>query len=240
MTDPRSPIDDDLLALGGLSIPPPSPALLAVVRRTDRVVRRDPRLAVGAVILVALAALIIHLHSHGIRRDLAALPHWWLWTMTAAWFAAFVAPLAVALVPWRHSMLVDVRAARLVAFSIPALAIAMAAVLRIDAPGATRLLTSAADVTAELEWCLVTGIEMIAVPFTLGIVMLRRGPLPVYRRWVGAALGAANGALAGLMLHLACDVGGAFHTGVSHGGQAVIGALAGSLLVPAFTATAAR
>ena len=235
MTDPRSRVDHALHTLRALPAPPPSPALLAAVRRTGPAERRDHRVTLGAVAAAALVALALHVHSHGVRRDLAALPTWWFRATLGAWLVAFAAPLAIALLPRRRAMVIETRAARIAAIGVALLALALTTVLRIDAPPATKLLTDPAAIRAELEWCLVTGLEMIAAPLALAVAALRRVPLPIDRRWVGAALGAANGALAGAMLHLVCDVGGALHCGLAHGGQVVLGAALGSVVVPWFT-----
>ena len=212
MTDPQSPIDHALRALRGIAAPPPSDALLAAVRRAPPVERRDHRRALGAVALAALVALVLHVHSHGVRRDLAALPTWWFRATLGAWLVAFAAPLALVLLPTRRSMVIEARVARLAMIAVAVLAVALTTVLRIDAPPATTLLTAPAAIRAELEWCLVTGLEMIAAPLALGVV-----------------------ALAGAMLHVACGVGGTLHCGVSHGGQVVLGAALGSVVVPWLT-----
>jgi hypothetical protein len=225
-------------SLRALPVPPPSAALMAAMRPGQVVAGRNPGRAFAVVLVVSLAALAVHLHNQQVRRDFDALPSWWLWTLAVAWLAVFVAPLAIVLVPARRSLLPSAGAVRLATLAVPMLAIAMTTVFRIDVPPTTKLLTDRADIIAELEWCLVGGLELIVAPFALGVFILGRSCLPVHRRWLGAALGAANGALAGLMLHLACGVGGALHTGVAHGGHAVLGAIAGSVLVPAATEAA--
>jgi|GEM_PF-1104640 len=232
MNTTASRIDAALRSLGELSPPPPSPALLALARDPRPVARVAPGRSLALVFGASLFVVAVHVHSHCVRRDLAALPRAWFWATALAWLAAFAAPLAIALVPRRGAMWADTRAARAAAVAVPVVAIALSLLLRVDAAPATRLLTDPAKVREELEWCLVTGLEMNAVPFALGVMALRRAPLPLHLRWIGAALGAANGALAGLMLHLACDVGGALHAGVSHAGHAVIGSIAGAWLVP--------
>jgi hypothetical protein len=185
------------------------------------------------VLLASLALVAVHVHVYDLRHDYSALPKWWFWTMGGAWLVAYSVPLGVALVPRRGSMFVDARAACTAALAIPALAVAMAVFLRIDAPPATLLPSTTADAIRRIEWCLVNGLEMSAVPFALGILVLRRAPQPLHTRWIGAALGAANGTLAALMLHFHCWIGGNLHQGVAHAGQAVVGALVGALVVPA-------
>ena len=233
MSTPRSRLDDALRSLEKMSVPPPSRALMDLVRAAPAVPRRRPLRLFGVVLLVSLIVLALHIHSHDVRHDFSAISKPWFWTMTGAWFAAFVVPLVVALVPRRGAMFVSSRAAQLVALAIPILALAMAVLFRIDAPPATRIPKTTTETLLYIEWCLVTGLEMSAIPFALGVLVLLRAPLSLQTRWVGAALGAANGALAGLMLHVHCWVGGGLHCGVSHAGQSVLGAVIGALLVPA-------
>jgi hypothetical protein len=215
--------------------PPASAALEAIVSGAQPVARRRAGAALGLVFAGSLAILAVHLHGFGVRRDLAALPAWWFWSMTAAWFAAYLTPLVVALVPRRGSMFVGARAARAAAIGIPVIGIAMTLLLRIDAPPATLIPDTMRATIARAEWCLVTGLEMSVIPFALGVFVLRRAPQPLNVRWIGAALGAASGTLSALMLHVHCWIGGAFHTAVAHAGQAVLGAVLGALLVPWLT-----
>ena len=178
----------------------------------------------------------VYLSVAGVRRDLGALPAWWFWTMAGAWLAAYLVPLAVALLPRRGSMFVSPRAALIAAVGIPAVALAMAVLLRIDAPPATLLPATPSIALARAGSCLALGIAMSVVPFALGVLALRRVPQPLHTRWIGAALGAASGTLAALLLHAHCWVGGALHTGLAHAGQAALGAIVGALLVPWLTA----
>jgi hypothetical protein len=236
MSGPEPRLDRALRSLGELPAPPPSAALEALVSGAAPVTPRRPRWVLGVVLVASLVVVALFVRGLGVRRDLAALPAWWFFTMTAAWFAAFLLPLAIALVPRRGSMLVETRVARIAALAIPAAAIAMAVLLRIDALPATMIPATPAETLDRLGRCLAAGIEVSALPFALGVLVLRRAPLPLRTRWVGAALGAANGTLAGLMLHVHCGIGGALHTGVAHAGLAVIGGIVGALLAPALTA----
>jgi hypothetical protein len=232
MSGPVSKLDRALQAMGDLPAPPPSAALEAIVSSAAPVPRRRPGRTLALVVVGSLAVLVVHLHGFGLRRDLSALPTWWFWSMAAAWLAAYLTPLAVALLPRRGSMLVSPRAARGAAVGIPILGIAMTLWLRIDAPPATVIPDTLHAAISRAEWCLVTGLEMSAIPFALGILALRRAPQPLNVRWIGAAMGAASGTLSALMLHAHCWFGGAFHTAVSHAGQAALGAVIGALLVP--------
>jgi Negative regulator of sigma F len=236
MTPPRSRLDDALRRLGDAPAPPPSPTLNALVNEAGPVPRRRrPGRTLALVLLASFFALALHVHSHGIRQDFEWLPKWWFWSMALGWLAAFVAPLAIVFVPRRGSMFVDSATARVASLAIPVLAIILELFLRVDVPPATVIPDTAATALANIEACLVTGLEMSAIPFALGVLALRRAPQPLGTRWIGAALGAANGTLAALMLHVNCRIGGALHTGVAHAGQVVLGALLGAILVPMLT-----
>jgi Negative regulator of sigma F len=232
MSQDPTKLDAALRALGNATPPAPSAALEALVRDTRPVSVTRPARTALLLMLASLALLAVHVHSHDVRHDYGALPGWWFWTMAGAWAATYAAALSLALVPRAGAMLVESRRAKVAAFVVPAIAIVLTVVLRIDAPPATKVAVPLAQALEELEWCLVTGLEMTAVPFALGLLVVRRAALPLDVRWIGATVGAANGALAGLMLHIHCNVGGAMHTGVAHAGQVVLGALLGALIVP--------
>jgi hypothetical protein len=132
-----SRLDRALESLGEVPVPPPSAALEAVVASTRPVERRRPTRTLALVLGGSLLLLAAFLGVVGLRHDLDALPGWWFWTMSAAWLAAYVAPLAVAFLPRRGSMFASVPRSRVLAVAIPVLAVGMAVLLRIDAPPAT-------------------------------------------------------------------------------------------------------
>jgi hypothetical protein len=232
---PPTRIDAALRALGELEAPPPSAELSALVAEMKPVEPRRPFRSFGLVVVACLAIVAFHVHTYDLRHDFEAIPKWWFWTLGGAWLCAYLVPLAVALVPAPGSIFVDARVARAAAFGVPVLAVTMAVLLRIDAPPATVIPSTTADTLGYIEWCLLNGLEMSVVPFVLGALVIRSAPQPLSTKWIGAALGAANGALTGLMLHFHCWIGGALHTGVAHAGHAVLGAIAGAIVVPALT-----
>ncbi len=183
----------------------------------------------GLVVFASLSILAVHIHAYDVRHDFAAISKARFWTMTAAWFAAFIASLAVASVPSPGWMFVKTHAARRAALGVPMLAMAMAVFLRVDAPPTTVIPRTIAETMGCLESCLVAGIEMESIPFVVGTLMVRRAPQPLGSPWIGAALGGAMGTLSALMLHIHCGIGGGLHTGVAHAGQSVIGAVVGAL-----------
>jgi hypothetical protein len=236
VSSPESRLDRALRSIGELPPPPPSAALDGMVASARPVQRRRPGRALGLVLGGSLLVLAAFLAVVGLRNDLDALPAWWFWTMSVAWLAASVAPLAIALHPRSGSMFASVPRSRALAIAIPVLAVAMAVLLRIDAPPATLIPPTGAALLRSISRCLLMGLAMSAGPMALGMLALRRSPQPLHTRWIGAALGAASGTLAALLLHAHCWVGGAVHTGVAHAGQAALGAILGALLAPWLTA----
>ena len=227
---------DDLAALGGFSPqlppPPPSPELLAAVRATKPVATRVP---FRTLLLVASAAAIFPLAALALiplRRDLRALPPLWLAATALVWLAGFIVPLAFALLPRRGQVLPDgVRAGRaavLAAFTL----VLMGLLLTVDAPGVT-LLPSTRWSGFWLHWrhCISFGLEISIPVMTIAALVLRRLPAASLGR-LGAAVGAAAGALAGLTLHGICPYGGGAHVGLAHGGGVAIGGVLGALWLP--------
>lgn len=64
----------------------------------------------------------------------------------------------------------------------------------------------------------------------VAFLLVRRGSDPVHPRAAAAALGAAAGAWAGLMIHLLCDVESTAHLGVAHVLPVVLAAGLGALV----------
>jgi hypothetical protein len=84
--------------------------------------------------------------------------------------------------------------------------------------------------------CLLIGLVGAIVPAALAALALR-GVVPVGRRWVAAALGAAGGALGGLVLHGHCPITERFHVGLVHGGVVLVAAAVAVLVVTVSGAT---
>jgi len=73
--------------------------------------------------------------------------------------------------------------------------------------------------------------KVAAVFLLVGVLALRR-LAPVGRSRLGMALGAAGGAMGGLVLVFLCPIGGAAHTVLGHVGGMALAAAAGALLLP--------
>jgi hypothetical protein len=149
------------------------------------------------------------------------------------WLAGFVVPLALAVLPRRGQVLPDgVRAGR-AAFLTCSTLVLVGLLFTVDAPGATILPRTTWAGFAKLWWhCVSFGLK-VSIPLLIfsALVLSRVAVISVGR--LGAAVGAAGGALAGLTLHGLCPYGGAVHVGLAHGGGVVIGAIIGALWLPA-------
>ena len=232
MTAHDERLDAKLRALGEIPVPPPSPALLGMVHgdagraAQTRVPARTFALVVAAA-LVAVAAMVA---LTGVRTDLHDLSLVWFLGTACAWLAAFLVPLGIAILPRRGSVLADSGRAAIAAFAIPIAVTAMSFALRVDAPS-----TFIPAPDRQLHYifnCLRAGIGGVAIPFAIAVFTLRRAAAPVRTVWIGAAAGAANGALAGLLLHAHCPIGGALHVVLGHAGASIVGAIVGAIVVP--------
>jgi hypothetical protein len=77
--------------------------------------------------------------------------------------------------------------------------------------------------------CFLTTIALAAGPL-LAFLFVRRHSDPVHPRAASAALGAAAGAWASLMIHLHCDVASTMHLGAAHVLPVVLAAALGALV----------
>ena len=225
-------LDEQLGAMADMSVPAPSAALLEMVRMGGASATRKPWRDLGVIVGVAGALAVLYTWRAGVRSDLAALPSIWFYATLAAWTFAFVTPLAVALMPRRGSVLADSGRAALLALAVPTLVTAMSIWLRVDAPGAT-VIPAAEQQLHYIRSCLTTGLMMAAIPLVASFIALRRAALPSDTRWLGAAIGAANGSLAGGILHAHCSMGGVLHVTMGHASAATVGAIVGAIVVPA-------
>jgi hypothetical protein len=213
--------------------PPPGAELLARVQRIGPVRTRRPGLALSAAILVSGLYPAYLLHLYPMRKDMGALPGWWVAVAGAAWAAAFVALLARAFLPRRGDVLPDVpgtfRATVICTLGLIGLGLAFT----IDAPCCTIVPAARWSDFAGAWWhCLSFGLRISLPTLVVGALLLRR------LAWVagvrmGMALGAAGGALAGLTLHLLCPIGGALHVSLAHGGGVLVGAAIGGIVLGA-------
>ncbi|MES1210494.1 MAG: NrsF family protein [Pseudomonadota bacterium] len=212
--------------------PGPSAALLAAVADARPVRTRVP---IRALLVVAAAAAVFPVAAvalYPFRKDLHALPPMWFAAVALVWAAGFVFPLSAALLPRARQVLPDGRRAGTAAL-LASLTLMLGGLLfTVDAPGVTILPRTTWDGFLHLWWHCVSFSLKVSVPAVVaGALVFRKLAVANLGR-VGAAIGAAGGALSGLTLHGLCPYGGAPHVGLAHGGGVVIGALLGALWLP--------
>jgi hypothetical protein len=153
------------------------------------------------------------------------MPKWWMVSVGAAWWTGFLVALAAAVVPLRGQVLPDGNRAVTSALAVAVGLMALNALLPRDAPGHSVTIPLLIGMRNCLGFALVDSI----VPVCVGLYALRR--VALIGSWrIGAALGASAGALAGLILHLLCPVGGAAHLALAHAGAVVVCGLFGALV----------
>jgi hypothetical protein len=207
--------------------PRPSAALLAAVSGGGAVRTRRPGRALAAVALVAVAWAALFLAFVPMRRDLPFLPHA-SWVLLAfVWTAGVAAPLAAALLPRRRQVLPDGARAAAVALAATVVLVAIGLALPPSAPGHTIVPVDAASTAHSIVHCLRFGMLVALAPLVAGLVALRR-LVPVAGARLLAAVGAAAGALGGLVLHVLCPLGGPWHVGFGHGGAVAVAAALGA------------
>lgn len=211
--------------------PPLSTAVAAKVASVTPGRTRRPwrELAIAAAISVIYPAYA--LHAFPLRRDLDALPPWWVALAGTLWASAYVWLLVRAIVPRRGDVLPNAPRAAGAATLAMAVLIAFGLAITIDAPCCTLVpATTWSDFAGGWWHCTLFGLRITAPLLLVGGLILRRVAWTGAGR-LGMALGAAGGALAGLTLHLLCPIGGALHVGLAHGGGVVVGGLLGALVV---------
>lgn len=209
-----------------MSALPPLPSSMEAELAALRPVR--PRRPLRQLVLVSLTSLawagavLAHLT---VRRDLGELPTVWLVLFLAAWTLGFAAPLALVVLPRRGEMMPRWRlAAVLAGVGTAGFVLAGLTIPRSGPSSLHRGLESWAG-------CLSSGVLTAVVPTVL-IALAVRGAVAHAPRLTAAAIGAAAGALGGLMLHLHCPIADGLHVGVVHGGVAVITGALGALIAP--------
>ena len=219
--------------------PPPPPEIGALLdaelsrltpARTRRPLR-DALVIFGSGLAVAGALLAMM----QVRRDLLELPTGWLVAMAVGWLLGFLVPAYLAVVPPRGQMIARWRAAAISAGVSAVLFVAGGLMIQPSGP------SSAPRIGGVLHQhtCLELGLAAALVPVLLAAIAVR-GAFPVGSRWAAAALGAASGALGGLLLHFHCSVADVWHVGVIHGGVVLVAAAISALVVPAATDRAFR
>jgi Negative regulator of sigma F len=209
--------------------PPPSPALRAIVAGVQPVQTRRPLRVLALLVGVSAVYLALWLTRFHHRRDLGYLPFtWWLF-LGIAWIGGFVMPLALAVVPRRGAVLPDSARASTATFAVAAVLLVLAFAFTPAAPPHTYIPEGMHDSMAMIRHCMTVGLAFAIGPLAIGLVFLRRLLIVGGGRLMGA-VGAAAGALAGLMLHIICPMGGALHVGFGHGGVVVIAGLLGGAI----------
>jgi hypothetical protein len=167
-----------------------------------------------------------------LRKDLFALPTFWLVSVALVWLAGFVVPLALAIVPPQGHVLPSSSRAGRAALLTSLTLVLVGFLFTVDAPGVTLLPRTTWAGFLPAWWrCISFSLKVTAPAVVVAAVLLRR--LSVARLWhLGAAVGAAAGALSGLTRHLLCPYGGAAHVALAHGGGVAVGALLGALGLP--------
>jgi len=211
--------------------PPPAADLLKAVGAMKPV---RTRTRFGAFALVGLLGLVwpaVALDRLPLRRDLSALPAWWVVTAAALWGVAFGLSLAAALVPRRGDVLpAPGRASRLSGAAMAAVLL-FVLVATAQAPGVSLR-------PEDLHWTLLRScvhcasfvLEIAAVFLVVGLLALRR-LVPMGGPRIGMALGAAGGAMGGLVLHFICPIADTSHVALAHVGGMGLAAAIGALLL---------
>lgn len=201
----------------GPEVPPPSAALLARVAAMRPVRTRRPRLELGLVALASLALVAALVAARFVPRpdlDSAA-------TLAAvgATALAFAAELWWALVPPAGQVLPARPGAGRRVLGLWVLAVAAMLVAgHQGGTGPTPLFMKYA------RTCFTLGCLVAVVPAALCLILLRRG-LGAGGWALGLVVGAAGGALGGLLLELHCPSRQALHLVVAHGGAMALPAL---------------
>ncbi len=226
-------LDDRGLPPGRIEAPAPSHDLLSAIAGMKPVRTRS---RVGALAAVALLGLIwpaLVLTHHAYRPDLGALPLGWVIAAAGLWGAAFALSLTAALVPRRGDVLpAPGRASRVGGMALGGL-FAFALAASVQAPGLSLRPEEMHMTLAQSCVHCASFVLEIAVPFlAVGLFALRR-LVPMGRARIGMALGAAGGAMGGLVLHFICPFAGTAHVVLGHVGGTILAAVAGAALLPA-------
>ncbi len=206
--------------------PPPGPVLMAALDGMSAVRPRSPRQALAIIVAVSVLYPLYLLATLGTRADLGSLSVAWVVGTAVAWAAATALLLVRSVLPPPGEVLPDsLRVGQTAGWTAAALVL-LGLVATSEEPGATSWPTFLR------EWwrCTAIGLQVVLPVLAVGALVLRRLH-PVGSGRVGAGIGAAGGALAGLCLHFVCGIGSGFHVSLAHGGLSVIGLLLGALLL---------
>lgn len=229
-TDER--LAETLRALGtpSASVPALHPDLARELGALQAVSPRRPlrQLVLFAIVSLSVAGGLLLVLA--LRRDLELLPRGWLIAYGAGWFLGFLGLGAMALLPAPGQVSPRWRAAGIAAVGTGAAFVLAGLVFARSTPASTMAPATAGGLWDFGRACLGLGLITAITPMILGGLFLR-GAAPVGARSVAWALGAAGGALGGLLLHLHCPIADHLHLGLIHGGVVVIGGVLSALIV---------
>jgi hypothetical protein len=178
-----------------------------------------------AVLFVGSAYPAWTVVSSSLRSHPGNLTTLWLAEQVALWFAGFVVPLALTLLPPRGHVMPEGRRA------LPP-ALLLAAI--VAGAGIGERAAGHGPHSAPAAWwldCLLGGMKLAAPAIAAGAFALRR--IALVDSWrLGAALGVTAGSLASQTLHLVCGDLSPIHPAVVHGGLIIADAVIGTLAVP--------
>lgn len=205
-------------------LPDMGAALEAALGDMEPVKTRRPRREFLLFTLISVPFFVVMLVVAGFRSDLEALSSTWVAGLAFLWFATFAASAYLGLVPRPGQVVPRRHQARrfVITASIGLVALGLFATQTVDGSGTYD--PTAANVVSHGHFCSIVGLSAGAVPGLLALLFMRRS-MAVGRMSMGLALGAAGGALSGLMLLFHCGIAERFHVGLAHGGIVIISAL---------------
>lgn len=230
-------VDEALSELAGpeLAPPPLSADLEAELRDLAPVRTRRPRRTFAKVAAASMLYGAGMLWLFDLRPDLHGLSTLWMILYCTAWLSGFLVLGWFTMVPGPGKIMPNWRYAGVGAVIAAVGFVAAGLIFHRHVPDVSHVCShDLSELIGHGHGCMRTGLLIALVPVLLGALLLR-GALPVGSRWAGAGLGAAGGALGGLILHLHCHHTGPFHLGLVHGGVVVVSALIGAAIIPRVT-----
>jgi hypothetical protein len=219
-----------LVGAAGDAAAPMSDALARELERMKPARPRAPARQLGGIVALSLLYAGGLVAAIGVRRDLAQLPIGWVIGFAALWLVSFASITWLVVVPPRGHVMPRWRSAATLAATAAVLLIAGGLLVPREVPGVSTMYEpSMWSVLEHAGACVAFGMTGVIVPVALAAIAVR-GSVPVGSRWAAAAIGAAGGALGGLVLHMHCPIAERFHVGLVHGGVVVLAALVAALM----------